>query len=153
MTSRKPFHPSDYDLSDDFRLTRVSDLKGWGCKVPRDVLHRLLEGLDSTNKNGSNDGQNLTSHSALTPESKSTPVVGTFIESLKWISEFTLNCPRNWSWFLCTSVTSWGTFFSTINRFLLSTCRWSIRDGKDWSIYTMERYISIVRGKLLVQMF
>jgi hypothetical protein len=78
---KKDFDPLDYNLSSDFRLTKLSDLKGWGCKVPRDVLHRLLEGFEPTDKNGYGDGQNPTNQSALTPESKSTPVIGMWIKS------------------------------------------------------------------------
>jgi len=46
--------------------------------VPRDVLHRLLEGLETTDKIGDGDEHN---HSALTPESKSTPVIGIGLDS------------------------------------------------------------------------
>ncbi len=37
----------------NFRLTRFADLKGRGCKVPQDVLLKLLEGLqdDSNEQN------------------------------------------------------------------------------------------------------
>jgi len=70
--SKKYFDPVDYGLSTEFRLTKLSDLKGWGCKVPRDVLHRLLEGFQTADK----DGQNSTYHTALTPESKPKPVIG-----------------------------------------------------------------------------
>lgn len=72
---RKYFDPLDYNLSADFRLTKLSELKGWGCKVPRDVLHRLLEGLQTAEKNGYGDGQH---HPGLAIESKATPVVGKF---------------------------------------------------------------------------
>jgi len=41
------------------------------------VLHRLLEGFESADKNGNGVGQN----SALTPESKSTPVIGIGLDS------------------------------------------------------------------------
>ena len=41
----KPFDPTDHDLDANFRLTRFADLKGWGCKVPQEVLLKLLEGL------------------------------------------------------------------------------------------------------------
>ncbi|CAF1053910.1 unnamed protein product [Adineta steineri] len=75
---RKYFDPLDYNLSADFRLTKLSDLKGRGCKVPRDVLHRLLEGLQTADKNGYGDGQH---HQGLMPESKPTPVVGIGLDS------------------------------------------------------------------------
>lgn len=42
------------------------------------VLHRLLEGLQSNEKNGVE--QSSASSSALTPESKSKPVIGMFID-------------------------------------------------------------------------
>jgi selenide,water dikinase len=34
-------------LDSGFRLTKFSELRGWGCKVPQELLHRLLEGLES----------------------------------------------------------------------------------------------------------
>ena len=45
MAMRRPFDPAAHDLDANFRLTRFADLKGWGCKVPQEVLLRLLEGL------------------------------------------------------------------------------------------------------------
>ena len=39
---RRPFDPVAHDLDPTFRLTRNSDLKGCGCKVPQTVLHRLM---------------------------------------------------------------------------------------------------------------
>ena len=84
---RKYFDPLDYNLSSDFRLTKLSDLKGRGCKVPRDVLHRLLEGLQTTEKNGYGDGQ----HSqGLILESKPMPVVGMSFEYLTAVCFFFL---------------------------------------------------------------
>jgi len=131
--SRKYFDPVDYNLSNEFRLTKLSDLKGWGCKVPRDVLHRLLEEFQPADKNGDGDGHNPTNHSALTPESKLTPVIGMLIKYLiKTDLFFQDNFHRDWPWFMCYTITSWRIFFGTINRFLLSTCRWSICDGKYW---------------------
>jgi hypothetical protein len=46
------------------------------------VLHRLLEELQPAEKNGDGDGQNSANHSTITPESKSTPVIGMFIKYL-----------------------------------------------------------------------
>lgn len=48
------FIPCEHGLDDDFRLTSYSTLRGWGCKVPQDVLNRLLvdvnlEGMDKKN--------------------------------------------------------------------------------------------------------
>lgn len=39
------FDPKLYNLDNSFRLTRFSDLRGWGCKVPQNVLTDLLSGL------------------------------------------------------------------------------------------------------------
>lgn len=50
----KPFDPVSHDLDAKFRLTKFADLKGWGCKVPQDVLLKLLEGLKT-----SNNGQDI----------------------------------------------------------------------------------------------
>lgn len=44
------------------------------------MLHRLLEGFQAADKNGDGDRPISTSSSALTPESKSTPVIGMFID-------------------------------------------------------------------------
>lgn len=45
MALRRPFEPQAHDLDPNFRLTKFADLKGRGCKVPQDVLTKLLEGL------------------------------------------------------------------------------------------------------------
>lgn len=45
VSMRRPFDPAAHDLDPSFRLTRFADLKGWGCKVPQEVLLKLLEGL------------------------------------------------------------------------------------------------------------
>ena len=45
LAIRRPFDPRAHDLDAHFRLTRFADLKGRGCKVPQDVLLKLLEGL------------------------------------------------------------------------------------------------------------
>ena len=42
---RRPFDPVAHELDPNFRLTKFADLKGWGCKVPQEVLLKLLEGL------------------------------------------------------------------------------------------------------------
>lgn len=39
---RRPFDPAALDLESSFRLTKYSDLKGCGCKVPQAVLGKLL---------------------------------------------------------------------------------------------------------------
>lgn len=42
---RRPFDPTAHDLESTFRLTRFADLKGRGCKVPQDVLGKLVSSL------------------------------------------------------------------------------------------------------------
>lgn len=39
------WNPLDHGLDESFRLTNFTGLKGWGCKVPQNVLLKLLEGL------------------------------------------------------------------------------------------------------------
>uniref|UniRef100_A0A8D9AFE6 Selenide, water dikinase n=3 Tax=Cacopsylla melanoneura TaxID=428564 RepID=A0A8D9AFE6_9HEMI len=45
LALRRPFDPVVHDLDATFRLTRFADLKGRGCKVPQEVLAKLLECL------------------------------------------------------------------------------------------------------------
>ncbi|XP_010020100.1 PREDICTED: selenide, water dikinase 1 isoform X2 [Nestor notabilis] len=45
MSVRETFNPESYELDKSFRLTRFTELKGTGCKVPQDVLQKLLESL------------------------------------------------------------------------------------------------------------
>uniref|UniRef100_A0A2K6R9B7 Selenide, water dikinase 1 n=1 Tax=Rhinopithecus roxellana TaxID=61622 RepID=A0A2K6R9B7_RHIRO len=45
MSMRELFNPESYELDKSFRLTRFTELKGTGCKVPQDVLQKLLESL------------------------------------------------------------------------------------------------------------
>ncbi|XP_069315021.1 selenide, water dikinase 1 isoform X4 [Eulemur rufifrons] len=45
MSTRESFNPESYELDKSFRLTRFTELKGTGCKVPQDVLQKLLEPL------------------------------------------------------------------------------------------------------------
>ncbi|KAI1285971.1 Inactive selenide, water dikinase-like protein [Halotydeus destructor] len=45
ITLHKPFDPEEHDLGADFRLTKFSELRGCGCKVPQQVLMKLLEEL------------------------------------------------------------------------------------------------------------
>ena len=49
---RKPFDPVTYDLETTFRLTKFADLKGRGCKVPQEVLSKLLLTLQHNEENG-----------------------------------------------------------------------------------------------------
>jgi len=51
LALRRPFDPSAHDLEPTFRLTRFADLKGRGCKVPQEVLPKLLEGLQHDENN------------------------------------------------------------------------------------------------------
>lgn len=44
-TLRRPFDPAAHDLEASFRLTRFADLKGRGCKVPQEVLNKLVSSL------------------------------------------------------------------------------------------------------------
>lgn len=50
----KPFEPEDHDLDPTFRLTRFSEIKTLGTKVPQDVLNNLLKGLKLGNQASSN---------------------------------------------------------------------------------------------------
>lgn len=45
MSLRRPFDPTAHDLEQSFRLTRFADLKGRGCKVPQEVLGKLVSSL------------------------------------------------------------------------------------------------------------
>merc|ERR550519_727745 len=45
LAIRRPFDPTAHELEANFRLTRFADLKGRGCKVPQEVLLKLLEGF------------------------------------------------------------------------------------------------------------
>ena len=59
MAMRRPFDPAAHDLEQTFRLTKFADLKGWGCKVPQEVLLKLLEGLQ---EDGGAQGDSDQSH-------------------------------------------------------------------------------------------
>ncbi|XP_055145483.1 selenide, water dikinase 1-like isoform X2 [Symphalangus syndactylus] len=45
MSMRESFNPESYELDKSFQLTRFTELKGTGCRVPQDVLQKLLESL------------------------------------------------------------------------------------------------------------
>lgn len=45
LALRRPFEPTAHDLEASFRLTRFADLKGRGCKVPQEVLGKLVSSL------------------------------------------------------------------------------------------------------------
>lgn len=57
LALRRPFDPVAHQLDATFRLTRFSDLKGWGCKVPQEVLSRFLEGLQQDENNAQDHEQ------------------------------------------------------------------------------------------------
>lgn len=40
------FNPEAHNLDQDFRLTNFAELRGWGCKVPQEILDRYLAGLE-----------------------------------------------------------------------------------------------------------
>lgn len=39
----KPFNPINLGLEEGFSLTKYTDMKGWGCKVPQNKLLKYLE--------------------------------------------------------------------------------------------------------------
>lgn len=45
MATRRPFDPEAHELDKDFRLTKFTELKGWGCKLPQEKLLTLLKEL------------------------------------------------------------------------------------------------------------
>ena len=45
MSAWESFNLKSYELDKSFWLTRLTELKGTGCKVPQDVLQKLLESL------------------------------------------------------------------------------------------------------------
>lgn len=55
LALRRPFDPVAHELDANFRLTRFADLKGWGCKVPQEILMKLLEGLQQDEQNAQDD--------------------------------------------------------------------------------------------------
>ena len=55
LALRRPFDPVAHELDASFRLTRFADLKGWGCKVPQEVLSKLLEGLQQDDNNAQDE--------------------------------------------------------------------------------------------------
>ena len=44
MQMRRPFDPVAHDLDESFRLTKFVDIRG-KCKVPQEVVLKLVEGL------------------------------------------------------------------------------------------------------------
>lgn len=50
VPTRRPFDPVAHELDPNFRLTKFADLKGLGCKLPRDALNKMLEPLRDQEK-------------------------------------------------------------------------------------------------------
>ena len=50
MQMRRPFDPVAHDLDESFRLTKFVDIRG-KCKVPQEVVLKLVEGLKVSSKN------------------------------------------------------------------------------------------------------
>lgn len=75
-TLRKPFVPEENGLDASWRLTKYSDLKGWGCKVPQETLHKLLSGLNQS----TTTTQSLTNENLLTGK-KTTAAIGIGLDS------------------------------------------------------------------------
>lgn len=46
IRQRKMFRPEEHGLRPDFRLTKFSTLRGWGCKVPQELLNKFLAGVE-----------------------------------------------------------------------------------------------------------
>lgn len=65
LALRRPFDPVAHDLEPTFRLTRFADLKGRGCKVPQEVLSKLLEGLQHDENNAQDHEHAHFMHMAL----------------------------------------------------------------------------------------
>ncbi|XP_053209290.1 inactive selenide, water dikinase-like protein [Panonychus citri] len=51
LALNKPFDPEEHNLDPSFRLTKLTELKGCGCKVPQETLRKLLEGLVDDQRN------------------------------------------------------------------------------------------------------
>ena len=73
---RKPFVPEENGLDAAWRLTKYSDLKGWGCKVPQETLHKLLAGL-----NQSTTTTQLTTNDNLLTAQKPQAAIGIGLDS------------------------------------------------------------------------
>lgn len=67
----KMFNPIEHGLKADFRLTKYSTLRGWGCKVPQEVLTKLLAGVQldlvETSDTTKNDRIGIGMDSAVIP--------------------------------------------------------------------------------------
>lgn len=65
LALRRPFDPLAHDLEGSFRLTRFADLKGRGCKVPQEVLNKLVEGLQQDYNAGNENEHSHYMHMAI----------------------------------------------------------------------------------------
>lgn len=80
LALRRPFDPVAHDLDASFRLTRFADLKGWGCKVPQEVLGKLLEGLQADDASAQDHEHAHFMHMAI-------PRIGKSMSEREWIDE------------------------------------------------------------------
>nr|CAD7568655.1 unnamed protein product [Timema californicum] len=67
LAIRRTFDPVAHELDATFRLTRFADLKGRGCKVPQEVLTKLLEGLQQDDNNGQDEHAHFMHMGLATP--------------------------------------------------------------------------------------
>lgn len=56
------FDPVFHNLDASFRLTNFTQLKGWGCKIPQEVLMNLLQGIEDNSDKETKD--ETTEHSS-----------------------------------------------------------------------------------------
>lgn len=78
----KPFNPEEYGLDSGFRLTKFSEMRGCGCKVPQKLLHRLLEGLQpglTAHDGNHNHGNSHASHQHYFHEEMGLPKIGSHL--------------------------------------------------------------------------
>lgn len=52
------FTPEKFGLDKSFRLTKYSTLRGWGCKIPQNILEKYLKGTDIYSKYTENGDNN-----------------------------------------------------------------------------------------------
>ena len=146
------FDPVKYGLDPGFRLTNFTDLKGCGCKVPRDQLLKLLEGLTASpphfaasqrelNANGvsgrhdaQNGAQSATGGSKTAFDASLSAIgeerIDIFPPIFFWIFSFNLNfSSRHRPGFLFDSTSSRGIVFGPDDGFFLSVSRRSVFDG------------------------
>ena len=116
LAIRRPFDPRAHDLDAHFRLTRFADLKGWGCKVPQEVLLKLLEGLQD---DANSQEEHHFMHMAI-------PRIGKAFHLLvEWLSRLILCFPtyRHWNGLIYHTFEARRSFFGANDGLLLPT-RW-----------------------------